>query len=109
MAVDDQGKGLVPTPRGNARRSSWTEAVLALLGVALLALLALAALLLGGAFSDALSSHATETRTTAAAGEHEHTPPAVHALHQPPVTRTRGVAFAMLAAFAVVAAWSSRR
>jgi hypothetical protein len=108
MAVGDLGKGLDPTERGSARRSSWAQPVLALFGVALLALLALAALLLGGALSDAAPSHASETRAAAAVGEHEHTPPALHALHQQPVTRTRGVAFAVLAALAVVAAWSSR-
>lgn len=108
MAVGDLRKGLVPMRRRSARQSSRAQPVLALLGVALLALLALAALLLGGALSDASPSHATETRT-AAVGEHEHTPPALHALHQQPVTRTRGVAFAMLVALAVVAAWSSRR
>jgi hypothetical protein len=109
MTVDDRGKRLVPTRRSHVRRSSWAQPVLALFGVVLLALLALAALLLGGALSDATPSHGFETRSAAAVRDHEHTLPALHALHQQPVTRTRGVAFATLTALAVVAAWSSRR
>jgi len=93
------------------RRTSFSRALLALAGVAVLALLALAALLLGGALSDRGPSRGTEAHasTASAVGEPDHAAPTIHGIHQQPSTRARSVAFAVLSAAVVVAAWAFRR
>src|SRR4051812_8590246 len=93
------------------RRTSFSRALLALGGIALLALLALAALLLGGALTDGGRTIDSEAHATSvsAVGEPDHTTPTIHAIHQQPSTRARSVAFAVLAAAVVIAAWAFRR
>jgi hypothetical protein len=95
------------------RRTSFSRALLALGGVALLALLAVAALLLGGALSDNGRTSAPEAPHAIAAsavGEPDHASPTIHGIHQQPSTRARsGVTFAVLAVAIVVAAWAFRR
>ena len=95
------------------RRTSFSRALLALGGIALLALLALAALLLGGALTDSgrTTNSNSEAHATAvsAVGEPDHTTPTIHGIHQQPSTRARSVAFAALTAAVVVAAWAFRR
>jgi hypothetical protein len=79
---------------------------------ALLALVALAALLLGGALAErGPSGGSTEAHVAAATaiGEHEHAAPSLHAIHQQPSTRARSKAFTVLALTIVVAAWAFRR
>jgi hypothetical protein len=94
------------------RRTSFSRALIALGGVALLSLLALAALLLGGAFTE--QSHATQhaeahSASVVAPGEHDHTVPQLHAIRPQPSTRARSTAFAILASAVVVSAWGGRR
>ena len=93
------------------RRTSFSRALLAAAGVGVLALLALAAVLLGPTRS--APSHATHTDThtasVSAAAEHDHTVPEFHAIRQQPSTRARSVAFAVLSSAAVLAAWAFRR
>ena len=93
------------------RRTSFSRALLALGGMALLALLAFTALLLGGALTDGAPAAGSEAHAAAvsAVGEPDHSAPAIHAIHQQPSTRARSVAFAVLAAAVVVAAWAFRR
>jgi hypothetical protein len=87
------------------RRSTSMRALLALGGVAAFALLALAALLLGGALSREAALHVTaaDPGSAVATGEFTETPPALHAIHQQPSTRARFGALAVLAVTAVVA------
>src|SRR5689334_5595627 len=97
---------------GSARgRTSFSRALLAVTGVALLALLALAALLVGGAFGDRADSSRPEVHgaTVTAVGERGHADEVIHAIHQQPSTRARSVAFAVLAAATIIAAWAFRR
>ena len=93
------------------RRTSFSRALLALGGIALLALLALAALLLGSALTDSGRTAGSEAHATSvsAVGEPDHAAPAIHGLYRQPSTRARSVAFAVLAAAVVVAAWAFRR
>jgi hypothetical protein len=93
------------------RRTSFSRALLALGGIAVLALLAVAAVLLGGALTDGARPTGTEAHATtvSAVGEPDHAAPSLHAIHQQPSTRARSVAFAVLAAAVVVAAWAFRR
>ncbi len=93
------------------RRTSFSRTLLALAGVALLALLALTAVLLGSALTEhsqpvGVDAHGAEV---AAVGEHGHVVPSAHAIHQQPSTRARGVAFAVLAAAVVIGAGAFRR
>jgi hypothetical protein len=96
------------------RRTSFSRALLALGGVAALALLALAALLLGGALSDggratAVALHTPSHVTATAIGEHDHSVGELNAIHQQPSTRARSAAFAVLVTAIVVAMWAFRR
>jgi hypothetical protein len=96
------------------RRTSFSRALVALGGVALLSLLALAVLLLGGAFTEqGHATHATYAEghraSVVAPGEHDHTVPQLHAIRLQPSTRARSTAFAILSSAAVVAAWGYRR
>ncbi len=93
------------------RRPSFSRALLALGAVALLALLAVAALLLGGASGDQRDPVRPEAHsaTTAAGGGHDGTISAVHAFRQQPSTRARSVAFAVLASTTLLAAWAFQR
>jgi hypothetical protein len=92
------------------RRPSFSRALLALGAVALLALVAVAALLLGGAFGDQRDSVRPEVhQTVAAVGGRDHAVAAVHPFRQQPLTRARGVAFAVLASAVVAAAWAFQR
>ena len=93
------------------RRTSFSRALLALGGVALLALLALAALLLAGELSEGGPTTGPEAHASIAiaVGEPGHAAPTIHGIHQQPSTRARSVAFAVLAAAVVVAAWAFRR
>jgi len=93
------------------RRTPFSRVLLALGGVAVLALLALAALLLGGALDDHGRTPVAEPHgtTVSAVGEPGHAAPPVHALRQQPSTRARSVVFAVLAAAIVVAAWAFGR
>jgi len=94
------------------RRQTVSRALPALAGVALLAFLALAALLLGGAFgerTETSSQPAIHGATVSAVGAHDDAVPSVHAFHQQPSTRARSVAFAVLAAAAIIAAWAFQR
>jgi hypothetical protein len=91
------------------RRASFSRALLALGGMAVLALLALAALLLGSALADqapqptgAAEVHAA---STSAVGATDHAPATIHAIHQQLSTHARGAAFAVLTAAVAVAAW----
>jgi hypothetical protein len=90
------------------RRTSFSRALLALAGVALLALLAFVALLLGGALNDGGRTTGPEHHTVSAsaAGEADQPAPPFHTIHQQPVTRVRSVALAVLATTNVVAAWA---
>jgi hypothetical protein len=93
------------------RRTSFSRTLLALARVALLALLALTAVLLGGALTAhsqtvGVDAHGTVVK---AIGEQGHVVPSAHAIHQQPATRARGVAFAVLAAAVVVGAGAFRR
>jgi hypothetical protein len=92
------------------RRNSSSRALLALAGVALLALLAFAALLLGGAFGERAETSRPEVHgaTITAVGERNHATD-VHAIHQQPSTRARSAAFAVLALATVIAAWAFQR
>jgi hypothetical protein len=93
------------------RRQTLGRALSALGGAALLALLALAALLLGGAFGDRTETTRPEVHgvTVSAVSGHDNADSSVHAFHQQPSTRARSVAFAVLAAAAAVAAWAFQR
>jgi hypothetical protein len=93
------------------RRTSFSRAVVTLAGVGLFAFLALGVLLLGSALTEHVRTPGTEVHSTAvtAVGEMGHTAPAVHTIHQQPSTRARSVAFAVLAAVAVVGACAFRR
>jgi hypothetical protein len=93
------------------RRPSFRRALLGLGAAALLALLALAALLLGSVLLDdtRVPAAPAHVATTAAVGEHHSTVPQFHTIHQQPSTRARGVGFAMLSAAIVVAAWACLR
>jgi hypothetical protein len=92
------------------RRTSFSRVLVALGGVALLALVAVAAILLGGSLGERSARTGPEAHTAAAvAGEHDLTVAGVHAFRQQPSTRARGVAFAVLASVAIVAAWMYRR
>jgi hypothetical protein len=93
-------------------RTSFTRTLVALGAVALLALLAFAALLFSGAFGDhgAATGSAHRTGVVAASGDHRYgESPGIHAIHQQPSTRARGVAFAVLASVVVGAALAFRR
>jgi hypothetical protein len=93
------------------RRPSCRRALLALGAAALLALLALAALLLGSVLLDdtRVPPAPAHAATVAAVTEHHSTVPQFHTIHQQPSTRARGVAFAVLSAAIVVAAWAFLR
>jgi hypothetical protein len=93
------------------RRTPFSRALLTLGGVAVLALVALAAFLLGTARAEHGRTSVVEVHGTAesAVGEPGHTAPQVHALRQQPSTRARNVVFAVLAAAVVVAAWRISR
>ena len=93
------------------RRNSCSRALLALVGVALLALLAIAAVLLGGGLGDRGETSRAEVHgtTVTAVGERDHAAVTIHAIHQQPSTRARSVAFAVLAAATVIAAWAFQR
>ena len=92
------------------RRHSFRRGLLALGGLAVVALVALAAFLLVGALTDG-GSTGPEVHANAdpAIGEPDHATPAVRAIHQQPSTRARGAAFAVLAAAVVIAAWTFHR
>ena len=94
------------------RRSSFSRGLLALGGMALLALLAFAALLLGSALADqGLPTGSSEAHAVPASafGDRDGAAQPFHAIHQQASTRARGVAFAVLATAIVVAAWAFRR
>jgi hypothetical protein len=93
------------------RRTSFSRALLALGAVALLALVAVAALLLGGASGDQPEAARAEPHhgaAIAAVGGHDHAVSAANVFRQAS-TRARGVAFAVLASGAVIAAWAFQR
>jgi hypothetical protein len=92
--------------RAPVRRRTWSRALVAIGGAALLALVAVAALLLGGAFArrEATPRADGHARAVAADGQHHETAPATRALHQQPTNRARGAAFAVLASAVGVAA-----
>jgi hypothetical protein len=96
------------------RRTSFSRALLALGGVAALALLALAALLLGGALHDTGRITAAELHTAAnvgaqAVGQRDDSVGELPAIHQQPSTRARSAAFAVLVTAIVLATWAFRR
>jgi hypothetical protein len=95
------------------RRTSFSRALLSLGGVAALALLALVALLLGGALHDngrtTAEAHTAAHVTVNAVGEHDHAVGELHAIHQQPSTRARSAAFAVLVTAIVIATWAFRR
>jgi hypothetical protein len=93
------------------RRTSFSRALLALAGVALLALVVLAALLLDRAVTEPARTPGTEAHhaVITAVGEPGHTAPAVHALRQQPSTRARSAVFAVLASAVAVGAWTFSR
>ena len=93
------------------RRTSFSRTLFALAGVALLALLALTAVLLGSALTEHSQTVGVDAHDTAitAVGEQGHVVPSAHAIHQQPSTRARGVAFAVLAAAVVGGAGAFRR
>jgi hypothetical protein len=93
------------------RRTPFSRVLLALGGVAVLALLALAALLLGGALDDHGRTPVAEVHgsSVSAVGEPGHTAPPLHAIRQQPSTRARTVVFAVLATTAMVMAWACSR
>jgi hypothetical protein len=93
------------------RRPSFSRSLVALGGVALLALLAVAALLLGGAFGEQRDSVRADvpSATITAVGGHDHDIAAVHAFRQQPSTRARSVAFAVLVSTTILAAWAFER
>jgi hypothetical protein len=93
-------------------RTSCSRPLAALGAVAVLALLALAALVLGNALSDDGGASRADVHaiSTIALGEHDHGVQAVHAFRQQPSTRARSVAWAALGAAGVIAAaWAYRR
>jgi hypothetical protein len=96
------------------RRTSFSRALLALGGVAALALLAFAALLLGSALNDTGRTTVAEHPNTAnvsaqAVGQHDGAVGELHAIHQQPSTRARSAAFAVLVTAFVLATWAFRR
>jgi hypothetical protein len=93
------------------RRTSCSRTLLAVAAVVVLALVALAALLLGSGLTDSARPRGTEAHAAVvtAVGEPGHAAPAVHALRQQPSTRARSVAFAVLAAAVAVGAWAFAR
>ncbi len=93
------------------RRTSCSRVLLALGGVALLALVALGGVLLGSALGDSGRTTGLEVHHSAvtAVGEPGHAVPAGHALRQPPSTRARSVAFAVLAVAVAVGPWAFSR
>jgi hypothetical protein len=96
------------------RRTSFSRALLALGGVAALALLALAALLLGGALNEpgrttAAEAHSAANVSAHAVGQRDDALGELHAIHQQPSTRARSAAFAVLASAIVLATWAFRR
>lgn len=93
------------------RRTSFSRPLLVLGGIALLALLAVAALLFGGALGERGEASAPEVQraATTAAGEPDHSTVAVHAFRQQPSTRARSAAFALLVAATVIATWTLAR
>jgi hypothetical protein len=92
----------------SARSTPWTRLLLALVAVAVLAI---AALLLRGSFTEQQPSRTSgaPVSMTSAIGSNDHATPSLHAYHPVAVVRTRGVALAMLAVAIVVAACISRR
>jgi hypothetical protein len=90
------------------RRATWTR-LLFVLGA--IAVLALAALLLRGAFTDQEASRANDASvsTTSAIGAHDSVTSSLHAYHPVAVMRARGVALAMLAVATAIVACTSRR
>ena len=92
--------------RAPVRRRTSTRALFAIGGAALLALVAVAALLLGGAFArhEATPRADGHARAVAADGQHHEAAPTTRALHQQPTNRARVAASAVLASAAVVAA-----
>jgi hypothetical protein len=88
------------------RRRTSSRALVAIGGAALLALVAVAALLLGGAFvhHEATPRPDGHARAIAVDGPHHDTEPATRAIHLQPSTRGRSAVFAALASAAVVAA-----
>ena len=92
------------------RRTSFSRALATFAGVSLLALLALAAAVLGTALTEhGHTSGAEHTAAIAAVGDSGHSDPTIHAIHQQPSTHARSVAFAVLAAAVAVGAWAFRR
>jgi hypothetical protein len=93
------------------RRTSFSRALLALSGIAVLALLALAALLLGGALTNSAPVGGPEVHsvTASSVGEPDHVLPSLQAIHQQPSRRARVGASAVLGTTIVVAAWALRR
>ena len=91
-----------------ARPALRGRALFALLGLGLLALLALAALLVGEHFAEPTAAHDATAISTSISGDSDHSLPIVHALRQQP-SRTRAVAFVVLATALLVVAASSRR
>jgi len=91
-----------------ARRASWTRVLVALAAVAVLAV---AALLLRGTFTELHPSRAGNAQgaLTSATGAQDHTTPSLHVYRPVAVMRTRGVVFAMLAVATAIAACVSRR
>jgi hypothetical protein len=80
--------------------------------MALLALLAFAALLLGNALADdGPSTGRTEAHavTSSSIGDRDDAARPFRTIHQQPSTRARGVALAVLATTILVAAWAVRR
>ena len=91
--------------RGSALRR---RAVLALAGLGVLALFALAVSLVGG-FTDSGAADETHAVSTSVSNEPDHSLPIVHALRQQPSARTRTTTIVLLAAVPLVAAPTTRR
>jgi hypothetical protein len=90
------------------RRTPFRRVLLALGGVAVLGLLALVALLLGGALDDHGQSSGRDPQATkvSVVGEPGHGPSPGHAIRQQASTRFRSAVYAVLAIAIAVAAWA---
>ena len=84
------------------------RALLALAGLGLLALLALAVSLVGG-LTDSRAADDTHAVSTSLSNEPDHSLPIVHAIRQQPSARARTTTFVVLAAVPFVAALAMRR
>jgi hypothetical protein len=89
------------------RRVPWTRLLVAFAAVAVLAL---AALLLRGAFTESEPSRANDTTDSmTSAVSRDQATPSLHVYHPLAVMRTRAVALAMFAVATAIAAYVSRR